>query len=79
MTSSKKGVSAHQLHRTLGINRKSAWFMEHRIREAMAPDGKGGPIGGEGQGRRSKWGTQLMISVPYGTPSTWPLAYTRTQ
>jgi transposase-like protein len=35
MTSSKKGVSAHQLHRTLGITYRSAWFMAHRVREAM--------------------------------------------
>lgn len=37
MGSSKKGISAHQLHRMLGITYKSAWFMAHRIREAMAP------------------------------------------
>src|SRR5712672_3496959 len=37
MTSSKKGISAHQLHRMLGITYKSAWFMAHRIREAMRP------------------------------------------
>jgi hypothetical protein len=45
MASSKKGISAHQLHRTLGITYKSAWFMAHRIREAMAPgvDVIGGP------------------------------------
>ena len=36
MSSSKKGMSAHQLHRSLGITHKSAWFMCHRIREAMA-------------------------------------------
>lgn len=35
MTSSKKGISAHQLHRMLGIGYKSAWFMAHRIRYAM--------------------------------------------
>lgn len=35
MMSSKKGVSAHQLHRMLGITYKSAWFMAHRLREAM--------------------------------------------
>ena len=34
---SKKGFSAHQLHRQLGISYKSAWFMAHRIREAMTP------------------------------------------
>ena len=35
MSSSKKGYSAHQLHRTLGITYQSAWFLAHRIREAM--------------------------------------------
>src|SRR6266446_6031990 len=43
---SKKGFSAHQLHRQIGITYKSAWFMAHRIREAMAPT-KRGPIGGK--------------------------------
>ena len=38
MTSSKKGISSNQLHRTLGITLKSAWFMSHRIREAMRDD-----------------------------------------
>ena len=38
MTSSKKGISAHQLHRTLEITYKSAWFLVHRIREAMRVD-----------------------------------------
>ena len=37
MASSKKGISAHQLHRTLAVTYKTAWFMAHRIREAMAP------------------------------------------
>ena len=45
MCSSKKGVSAHQLHRALGVDYKSAWFMCHRIREAMR-DGGLGPLGG---------------------------------
>lgn len=35
MTSSKKGVSSHQIARELGITQKSAWFLNHRIREAM--------------------------------------------
>jgi transposase-like protein len=47
VTSSKKGVSAHQLHRTLGITYRSAWFMEHRIREAMRAGGLA-PMGGPG-------------------------------
>ena len=35
LCSSKKGMSAHQLHRMLGVTYKSTWFMLHRIREAM--------------------------------------------
>ena len=35
LTASKKGFSAHQLHRTLGVTYKTAWFMAHRLREAM--------------------------------------------
>lgn len=47
---SKKGVSAHQMHRMLDITYKSAWFMMHRIREAMAPSGAdAGPLGGAGR------------------------------
>ncbi len=38
MCSSKKGISSHQLHRTLGVTYKTAWFMTHRIREAMRDD-----------------------------------------
>ena len=48
MASSKMGVSAHQLHRTLGVTYKTAWFMAHRIRETMSPATKT-PIGGEGK------------------------------
>jgi hypothetical protein len=48
MASSKKGISAHQLHRTLGITYKSAWFLAHRIREAMT-DSAPTSMGGEGQ------------------------------
>jgi transposase-like protein len=47
MAGSKKGVSAHQLHRSLGITYKSAWFMAHRIREAMR-DTDPTPMGGGG-------------------------------
>ncbi|MCP5365841.1 MAG: IS1595 family transposase [Hyphomicrobiales bacterium] len=39
MVSSKQGISSHQLHRVLEITHKSAWFMSHRIREAMRSDG----------------------------------------
>ncbi|KQP13022.1 IS1595 family transposase [Methylobacterium sp. Leaf93] len=49
MSASKKGMSAHQLHRMLGVTYKTAWFLAHRIREAMAPGASAGPIGGEGK------------------------------
>lgn len=39
MCASKKGISSNQLHRTLGVTLKTAWFMSHRIREAMRTDG----------------------------------------
>ena len=39
MSSSKKGISSHQLHRTLGCTLKTAWFISHRIREAMRATG----------------------------------------
>lgn len=44
---SKKGISANQLHRTLGVTLKTAWFMGHRIREAMR-SGSLYPVGGGG-------------------------------
>lgn len=48
LCSSKKGMSAHQVHRTLKITYKSAWFLCHRIREAMR-SGRLDPLGGEGK------------------------------
>lgn len=47
LCSSKKGISANQLHRTLDVTLKTAWFMSHRIREAMR-DGILAPMGGAG-------------------------------
>jgi transposase-like protein len=51
MAASKKGISAHQLMRTLGLGSyRTAWFMAHRIREGMAPKkGPIAPLGGEGK------------------------------
>jgi transposase-like protein len=49
MASSKKGISSHQLHRALGITYKSAWFLTHRIREAMRAGGLLPPMGGAGK------------------------------
>ncbi len=48
LTSSKKGMSAHQLHRMLGVTYKTAWFVAHRIREAMKDDTPV-PMGGGGK------------------------------
>lgn len=48
MACSKKGVSAHQLHRVLEITYRAAWFLAHRIREAMR-SGDLAPFGGEGE------------------------------
>src|SRR3954466_761259 len=75
MASSKKGISAHQLHRTLGITYKSAWFLAHRIREAMAigplnPFGsKGGAVEadetfiGRKPGKKVRQGTAHKMAV----------------
>lgn len=48
LCSSKKGVSSNQLSRVLGVTLKTAWFMSHRLRAAMA-DGNLPPMGGEGK------------------------------
>ena len=47
LCSSKKGISSHQLHRTLQVTYKTAWFMSHRIREAMR-SGSLAPMGSAG-------------------------------
>jgi transposase-like protein len=77
MASSKKGVSAHQLHRTLSIGYEAAWFMAHRIREAMRLGGLS-PLGGggktvevdetyighlDGQPKKGRLGTSNMNTV----------------
>ena len=50
MASSKKGMSAHQIHRMMGITYKTAWFLCHRVREAMRMEPEAeGPLGGQGQ------------------------------
>jgi transposase-like protein len=48
MAGSKKGISANQLHRTLKVTLKTAWFMGHRIREAMRSGSLAPPMGGDG-------------------------------
>lgn len=49
LASSKKGISSHQLHRILEVQYNTAWFMSHRIREAMRDGGLLPPMGGEGE------------------------------
>jgi len=49
MASSKKGCSAHQIHRTLEVTYKTAWFMAHRIREAMRSGPFAPSMGGRGK------------------------------
>lgn len=63
---SKKGISAHQLHRMLGITYKSAWFMAHRLREAMKDD-VGGLLGGGGKTvevDETYWGNKQRHKLP---------------
>lgn len=62
---SKKGISANQLHRTLGVTLKTAWFMGHRIREAMRHGTLAPPMGGEGQ-------TVEIDETIYGRAETHP-------
>lgn len=59
LCSSKKGMSAKQLERMLGVTYKTAWFMAHRIREAMAssPSGLLGGNGGTVEADETYWGT----------------------
>src|SRR5437870_12238748 len=49
MAASKKGMSALQISRMLGVTYKTAWFLCHRIREAMDGANDTGPLGGEGK------------------------------
>lgn len=49
MCASKKGISTRQIQRMLRCSMKTAWFLTHRIREAMAPGSDAGPLGGAGK------------------------------
>jgi transposase-like protein len=62
LCSSKKGMSSHQLHRTLGVTYKTAWFMTHRIREAMksSPNGLLGSGGGAVEVDETYWGNKAQ-------------------
>lgn len=60
MCASKKGISAKQLERMLGVTYKTAWFMSHRIREAMT-ENAAGPMGGAGkivEADETYWGSE---------------------
>lgn len=68
MAASKKGMSAHQLHRMLGITYKSAWFMAHRIREAMKRPERP-KVGGKGkivEADETFWGTKPNAKIGRG-------------
>jgi transposase-like protein len=70
LCSGKKGISSHQLHRTLEVTYKTAWFMSHRIREAMK-DGSLGPLGGEGatiEADETFIGRRKGVEKPKGGP-----------
>lgn len=54
LASSKKGMSAHQLHRMLGVTYKTAWFMAHRIRESMRDNNNDTDIGNGGLGGENR-------------------------
>jgi hypothetical protein len=64
MSASKKGISSNQLHRVLGVTLKSAWFMSHRIREAMRSLNIE-PMGGEGM-------TVEIDETSWGYPEGFP-------
>ena len=65
MVASKKGISSHQLHRILEVQYNTAWFMSHRIREAMRVGGFKVPMGGPG-------GIVEIDETIYGRASTHP-------
>lgn len=73
MNASKKGISAHQLHRTIKVTYKTAWFMCHRIREAMR-DPNPPPLGGSGriveadEAYHGKAETPILSSARQGRP-----------
>jgi transposase-like protein len=67
MNSGKNGVSAHEIHRTIGVTYKTAWFMMHRLREAMtnpAPKPMGGK-GGQVQADETYYGNTSKRSKSY--------------
>jgi len=71
MSASKKGISANQLHRTLGVTLKSAWFMAHRIRYAME-QGPKGPFGGTVEMDETYVGGKLRVGPQSNKPGERP-------
>jgi hypothetical protein len=70
MMSSKKGVSSKQIERMVGVTYKTAWFMTHRLREAMKPNSNGllGSLGGTVEADETFIGRKPGTSPP----RTWP-------
>jgi transposase-like protein len=73
LCSSKKGMSAHQLHRILGVQYRTAWFMAHRIREAMTSYQAPHLLGGGGKGGiveadETYWGNKRGVKMGRGSP-----------
>ena len=68
LCASKKGISSHQLHRTLGVTYKTAWFMSHRIREAMKEETPGKLGGGGGVFQLDETFIGGRKRKPHGTP-----------
>lgn len=64
---SKKGMSAHQLHRMLGVTYKSAWFMAHRIRYAMTQEPLSSKLSGTFEADETYIGGRRRKSVPHAT------------
>src|ERR1700738_4362453 len=71
MNSGKNGVSAHEIHRALGVTYKTAWFMMHRLREAMT-DAKPGPMGTLGGAVQARLTTSIRPSAPRATRKAIP-------
>jgi transposase-like protein len=73
LVSSKKGISSHQLHRTLKVTYKTAWFMARRLREAMRSGDHDGRERQDGRGSRDVHGLSggpKLEDAPQGQPSS---------
>jgi transposase-like protein len=61
---SRKGISSNQLHRTLGVTLKTAWFMSHRIREAMRAGSLAVSMGSDGGAVEARKAVAMPTSTP---------------